>query len=221
MWNRSENQIKIVLIRHGITWSNQEHRYLGKQDESLCEEGILKLQLAWESAVYPKADYVFGSPMRRCVETAKIIYPSKEIIVIPEWTEMDFGDFEGKNYIELAQDERYQEWIDSGGELPFPGGEDRVGFVARCKKGMYRMMEIISGLENAELENSKLENKKLYGGLTIGMIVHGGTIMALLSSFAGGKYFDYQVSNGNGYRGVLQVKEGQPKLLEIKKLMRE
>ena len=211
MWNWSENQIKIVLIRHGSTRSNQEHRYLGKQDEALCEEGILKLQLALERAVYPKTDYVFGSPMRRCVETAKILYPSKEMIVIPEWTEMNFGDFEGKNYIELARDERYQEWIDSGGELPFPGGEDRAGFVGRCKKGMYRTMEKL-----AELENSQVR-----GTLTIGIIVHGGTIMALLSSFAGGEYFDYQVSNGNGYRGVLKVKEGRLEILEIEKLMIE
>lgn len=211
MWNWSENQIEIVLIRHGSTRSNQEHRYLGKQDEALCKEGILKIQSTLERNVYPKADYVFGSPMRRCVETAKIIYPSQKMIVIPEWTEMDFGDFEGKKYIELAQDERYQEWIDSGGKLPFPGGEDRIGFVERCKSGMHRMIEMVS----------QMENSQSCAELTIGMIVHGGTIMALLSSFAGGEYFDYQVANGNGYRGVLKVKEGRPEILEIEKLMIE
>lgn len=30
MWNRSENQVKLVMIRHGATPSNKEHRYLGR-----------------------------------------------------------------------------------------------------------------------------------------------------------------------------------------------
>lgn len=211
MWNWSENQVKIVLIRHGSTRSNQEHRYLGKRDEALSGEGISKLQSALEMAVYPKVDCVFGSPMRRCVETAKILYPEKKMVLIPEWTETDFGDFEGKNYIELAQDEYYQKWIDSGGVLPFPEGEDRAGFVERCKSGMYRMLEKVS----------ESENSQSCGRLTIGMIVHGGTIMALLSSFAGGEYFGYQVSNGNGYRGVLRVRDGQPEILSPERLMSE
>ena len=34
---------------------------------------------------------------------------------------------------------------------------------------------------------------------SVGMIVHGGTIMSLLSLYGGKDYFDYQVSNGRGY----------------------
>ena len=30
-------------------------------------------------------------------------------------------------------------------------------------------------------------------------VVHGGTIMALLSSYGTGDYFDYQCPNGEGY----------------------
>ena len=33
----------------------------------------------------------------------------------------------------------------------------------------------------------------------VGMIVHGGTIMALLSLYGEKQYFDYQVLNGRGY----------------------
>lgn len=35
--------------------------------------------------------------------------------------------------------------------------------------------------------------------LTVGIIVHGGTIMALLSKYCGGDYYDYHVGNGRGY----------------------
>lgn len=35
MWNRSENKINCIFIRHGCTVSNREHRYLGRTDEPL------------------------------------------------------------------------------------------------------------------------------------------------------------------------------------------
>ena len=43
MWDRSENQITLILIRHGATKSNEERRYLGKTDESLSKEGAQQL----------------------------------------------------------------------------------------------------------------------------------------------------------------------------------
>lgn len=57
--------------------------------------------------------------MKRCLETAQILYPGQTPIFVPEWTEMDFGAFEGHNYQELAGDPAYQRWIDSGGTLRF------------------------------------------------------------------------------------------------------
>ena len=43
MWDRAENQITLVLIRHGATKANMEHRYLGKTDEVLSKEGEMQL----------------------------------------------------------------------------------------------------------------------------------------------------------------------------------
>ena len=190
MWNWTENQIKMVLIRHGATASNREHRYLGKTDESLDMIGRMEL-LAWRSSgKYPNVDVVFVSPMKRCVETAEILYPGTSCIEIPEWVEMDFGEFEGKNYKELSGDERYQAWIDSNGMLPFPGGESREVFVDRCVQGLVKMKTYL-----AELNYD--------GPVTVGCIVHGGTIMALLSHYLGGEYFDYQIPNGGIYRWIL------------------
>ena len=38
MRNSAENQITLVLIRHGMTKSNKEHRYLWKTEEALSAE---------------------------------------------------------------------------------------------------------------------------------------------------------------------------------------
>lgn len=187
MWNRTEDQIRIILIRHGVTHSNLEHRYLGKTEEPLCEEGIQNLGTA------PAADRLFSSPMLRCRQTARYLYPGQTPVLIPEWEEMDFGLFEGKNYEDLKNDPQYQRFIDSGGRTPFPGGETREHFQKRCIQGFWRM-----------LEQLQREDRN------ITCIVHGGTIMALLSAFCGGDYFDYQVKNGRGYELLYRMHEELP-----------
>ena len=195
MRNWTEDQIKLILIRHGVTESNREHRYLGKTDEPLDEEGIRALHKARNAGYYPEVRYVFSSPMKRCIQTAGILYPGNDPVIIPEWEEMDFGFFEGKNYKELQGDVRYQEWIDSNGTLPFPGGESREAFLRRCDIGFRRMTEMLF----------HLTEKDPCGEKTVAAIVHGGTIMSLLSKYSGGNYFDYQVSNGEGYRCLLRI----------------
>ena len=110
MWNRTEDQIEIhlTLIRHGATLSNKEGRYLGKTDEALSPDGIGALEKSVTDRSYPTADVLFSGPMKRCLETAQILYPGQTPIIIPEWTEMDFGAFEGHNYQELSKDPNYQ-----------------------------------------------------------------------------------------------------------------
>ena len=90
MRDRSENQITLVMIRHGETQANQEHRYLGKTDEPLSKNGMEVLLSYKKQNIYPDVDYLFTSPMKRCIETAEILYPKLCPVVIPEWEEMDF-----------------------------------------------------------------------------------------------------------------------------------
>lgn len=189
MRNRTENQIEIIFLRHGKTGANLEHRYLGRTDEELCEKGIQELQTLKLQGNYPSSnqiDMVAVSPMKRCIQTAKFLYPKRRMLIVEEFREMDFGAFEGKNYKELQGDERYQAWIDSNGTLPFPEGESREGFLKRCRMGLLGMLE--------QLDRSRMEN-----GRNIA-VVHGGTIMALLSAYGEEDYFDYQCENGKGYR---------------------
>lgn len=184
-------------MRHGETAANKEHRYLGRTDETLSIEGKENLLQYEKQGKYPKADMVFISPMKRCKETAQLLYATVTTREIPEWTEMDFGDFEGKNYTELQHDERYQAWIDSNGTMPFPNGESREMFIRRCMQGMDKFIQSLY----EEMADRKIEN--------VAAVVHGGTIMALLSSICGGEYFDYQVKNGEGFVCSLTLERGK------------
>lgn len=180
MWNTCENKVELIFIRHGKTPGNLEGRYIGRTDESLCEDGKNEIR----KKEYPNVDAVFVSPMKRCVETAGIIYPELEQIVIEEFKEMDFGDFEGKNYSQLNGNPDYQKYIDSGGKTAFPNGEALEGFIKRVMEG-YAKMQIV------------LKEKNI---TKAAVVVHGGTIMACLSSVLGGDYFDYQIKNGETYK---------------------
>lgn len=168
--------MKWVLIRHGQTAGNLEHRYIGrKTDEPLCEMGIAALR----EKRYPAVTRVFASPMRRCVETARIIYPHLKVELVAPFAECDFGDFEGKSYAELNGNSDYQRWIDSCGKLPFPNGESREAFAERC----------VRAFEGLHCEED------------CAIIAHGGTIMAIMARYARpqGNYFDFQAPNGGGY----------------------
>lgn len=201
MRNRSENQIELYLIRHGATKANREHRYLGRTEEPLSEEGREALKAFQKKGIYPdpaSLQALFVSPMERCRETAELLFGDCEQHMIPEFREMDFGLFEGKNYQDLRGNAQYQAWIDSNGTLPFPKGESREDFIARCRRGFEEMLRIVT----AEGIRRNEERKN------IAAVVHGGTIMAVCSSFTDGEYFDFQIGNGEGYRCKVTV--GQP-----------
>lgn len=201
MRNRAENQMILAFIRHGETQANAQRRYLGKTDAPLSECGIRQLLSYKEQNLYPAADYLFTSPMKRCTETADILYPALEPVIIPEWEETDFGRFEYKNYEELKDDESYLRWLDGGGTMDFPGGESREAFIGRCGSGFQRMCRV---LRQAQAEQGKEP-------VRVSAIVHGGTIMALLSSYAKGKcrrgYFDCQAANGRGYLTLVKYRK--------------
>lgn len=170
--------MRALLIRHGLTRGNLERRYIGcRTDEPLCPEGAAALS----GVAAPPVSRVFVSPMRRCVQTAALLYPGMEPIVVEDFRECDFGAFEGKSAAELAGDAAYRAWVDSGGELPFPGGESRRQFAERCVRAYAALAADARG--------------------DVALIVHGGTIMAVMERFArpAGGYFDFMVPCGGGY----------------------
>ena len=176
----------IYLIRHGMTRGNAETRYIGRTDEPLCEEGRKQLK----TLNYPRCELLVCSPMKRCVESAEILFAGQPMVLCDELREVDFGDFEGKNHAELDGGADYQAWIDSGGNKPFPNGEAPDDFRRRCCEGFLRTVT----------EHSAARS--------IAFVVHGGTIMSVLDRFAvpHRSYYEWLCGNGRGYRCVFDGK---------------
>ncbi len=187
---------ELILIRHGKTAGNLLGRYIGSRtDEPLCDEG--REGLAGKQL--PEVERLYVSPMKRCVETAELLWPEfdrKNIQKVTDLRECDFGDFENKNYKELSGNGDYQAWIDSNGTLPFPNGESMDLFKSRCREAFAQIAEEVSGAEQEWKASGET------GIFRAGIVVHGGTIMAILEQYGYPKraYFDYQVKNGCGYR---------------------
>ena len=173
--------LKIWLIRHGMTEGNRHQRYIGVTDEPLCEEGRELLG----KFTYPKPQAVFVSPLKRCLETAAILFGDPKVRIIDQLAECDFGEFENKNYTELSGDPRYQAWIDSNGILAFPGGESKDECATRNLEGFQRA---VSACIREEITEAAL-------------VVHGGTIMNIMEQYALPKkeFYEWHVGNGCGY----------------------
>ncbi len=169
--------MKIILIRHGATKGNLEKRYIGTSDEDILQSSIDEIK----THTYPTAEIVFASPRKRCLQTATQIYGNYQIE--SDFSEIDFGDFEGKTYKELSINPDYQKWVDSNCTLPIPNGESLAVFQKRCVQGFLKCVS-----ENADKTS-------------LAFVVHGGTIMALLGYFSNpvSNYFDWKVPNANGY----------------------
>ena len=178
--------MEVRLIRHFATEGNLEKRYIGVTDEGIKTECIPEYDLKKEeNGRYGKGngrekwepELVIVSTLKRCRQTAEILFPGAEQVVCEQMRECDFGLFEGKNYQELTGNPKYQSWIDSGGTKAFPGGEDPMEFRKRCVCGFEEMMEkMIKG-----------KRKK------IAFVVHGGTIMSE-------KVFIFKLRKKNGSR---------------------
>lgn len=190
--------LKIYLIRHGQTPGNKLSRYIGTTDESLSEEGRDFL----EKLDYPMPDALYVSPLFRCVETAGILFPEKEMHIIEELSECDFGEFENKNYKELSENENYQKWIDSNGTLPFPGGESRENFKRRSLKGFQKAV--------AQCIREEVN--------TAALVIHGGTIMNIMEEYGDRQrtFYEWHVKNGGGYQVTVDPSDWQKGRRELK-----
>ena len=82
----------VYLFRHGQTLWNAQRRYIGSTDQSLSPEG----RAALAGRAGPPVDRLWVSPLRRCRETAAMLYPGMEQQAVEDLRECAFGVFEGQ-----------------------------------------------------------------------------------------------------------------------------
>lgn len=157
----------IQLIRNGLTAGNVGGRYIGHTDEELSTEGIEQIKQMKTDYKYPDVEAVFSSPLKRCTQTAKLIYPNCDPIIIDGFIEYNFGEFEGKSAEELESHPVFPDWLAGKKGVSPPFGESNEDFSQRIAQ---TMVKVIDGV--------------IQSGITkTAIVTHGGVIMALLAMF--------------------------------------
>ena len=101
----------VYLLRHGLTKGNLNAQYIGHTDYPLSTFGIEQLKEIKKEHSYPEADAVFVSPLKRALESADIMFPKNNKIVIDNLIEYSFGEFEELTAEDLKDNEDFKNWL--------------------------------------------------------------------------------------------------------------
>lgn len=176
---------RISILRHGMTDANEKGIYIGKTDLPLSSKGAAEVAAKMDEFDYPAVHKVYSSPLKRCTETAEILFPETDITMVDDLRELDFGDFENKSVEQLINNPDYKKWLKGGKDNRPPNGESLEEMTARTYAGLHN---IIMDMMNEGITHSAL-------------ITHSGIISNMLSCFGLPKY-DPQILNapfGEGF----------------------
>ncbi len=180
---------KLYIIRPGITEANLDGRYIGSTDLPLCKEGKEALKKLAKTREYPNVGRVYAPPLKRCIETASIIYPGHTPVTVDKLREYSFGAFENKTVAQLSGTEAFKVWSDSGMRDAPPGGEDKTLFRRRCEEGFHWVLE--------DMMRTRMTSAAL--------ICHSGIMMNLLAQYGYPKQepLRWKAEPGEGYTALV------------------
>jgi len=165
--------LKLILIRHGESYSNVQKKFSGFQDVDLTEKGIWQAErLAYRLKRVP-VEAVYCSDLKRARHTAEIIFGDRGIDIIsnPKFREINFGAWEGYTFEEIKEKFGYGDEFNHlmeniKPEAAIPQGESLVNLNDR----------VIPELSKILKEHEKTDKEE-----SIAIVCHGGTIRVILS----------------------------------------
>jgi broad specificity phosphatase PhoE len=160
----------LLLVRHGQSTWNSEHRIQGQLDPPLSEEGrrqAARLGRRWSGRRFVAA---YSSDLKRALETAHLIGDATGASPVPSagLREIYLGDWEGLNTTEIEQrfPDAWALWTKEPRWDVVPGGEGEKRFESRV---------------NAELD--AILGRHQHGDVLV--VTHGGVIQVALHRVIG------------------------------------
>ena len=127
---------RVHLLRHGPTEWNQIRRFQGRSDLPLSEQGRAMAEQVALALAGEEWDAVYSSPLKRAMETAKIVVGSRDVEVgqVEGLQEMDLGELEGKTLEDLSESQLavLAAWREHPSSVEMPGGEGLQAVQARA-----------------------------------------------------------------------------------------
>ena len=136
--------MQIVLVRHGATDWNLEHRCQGSSDRDLSDVGRRQAEQLGERLRQETIHGVYASDLRRARRTAEFISGHHKLPVIIEESirELDHGHLEGLTFNEIKQNygDFLTRWRSEPAELRVPGGERLADVAERAWLGLNQIV---------------------------------------------------------------------------------
>lgn len=133
----------VLLVRHGRTTANATGLLAGRTPGvSLDDVGREQAARTGDRVAAVPVASVVSSPLDRCLETARAIAERQPAAppfsVAPEITECDYGQWQGRQLTELANEALWQTVQSQPSAVTFPGGESMAGMQARAVAAIRR-----------------------------------------------------------------------------------
>ena len=143
----------VYLFRHGLTKGNVNAQYIGHTDLPITTDSISALKSIKAKYHYPEVEAVFVSPLKRCIESAEIMFPKNHPLVINDLIEYNFGEFEGCTAEDLKNNDDFKEWLRGDMHARPPYGESNAEFFARVCSAFEKIVDgmVKSGTETAAI----------------------------------------------------------------------
>jgi probable phosphoglycerate mutase len=159
----------ILLIRHAAH-SHLGHILSGRSpDIALSGEGRLQAARLATRLGRETLSAVYSSPVQRACETAQAIatrHPGLTVETVPALDELNFGEWTGRSFAELADDPRWTIWNEVRSCATAPAGES-------MRAAQRRAWAHVS------------HAARLYAGRTIAMVSHCDIIRAIVAQVLG------------------------------------
>jgi broad specificity phosphatase PhoE len=136
---------RIYLVRHGTTQWNREEIFRGRVECPLNDTGQAEARAAAAFFQGIRIDGIYSSPLARAAETAAAIAAGKgvEIILDPAFTDLDFGEWQGRPLKEVRgkYPDLYRAWRERPQDVTFPKGENLDQVRTRAWAGLLRIAQ--------------------------------------------------------------------------------
>ncbi|MFA4836855.1 MAG: histidine phosphatase family protein [Dehalococcoidia bacterium] len=119
--------MRLILVRHGETQWNREHRVQGQGDRPLNESGKKQAELIAIALHNERVEAIYTSPLRRALGTAEAInrFHRVAIKIIDGLKELDTGELDGvyASDMGVSHPEFFRIWMADAALARLPGGE--------------------------------------------------------------------------------------------------
>jgi len=139
---------ELIVIRHGETDWNRQHRFQGQIDVPLNAAGRAQAERLAQRLASECFDVVVASDLQRAHATAQAAAGNRSIETDPLWREQAFGVAEGLDAATIAQQhpELWTQWLRHDADYALPGGGESVRtFHDRVLRGVQRVVRAHAG----------------------------------------------------------------------------